>query len=413
MISRYVVREKTINEPLSPEYKFPVLMEQFVLDNGQEIELPSVLNKFTHSKYKKKPVSVAKNQNTTIAQFLNYVKGQVDLGDDAVFVSLREQKISGLNFYHLSSFLNYCIDVCDNVYSTIKQKERRLLEFYGQLNNAGVINVKLKYKMVYDPVEAKNRRVYQVPLDDIQYQVHYPPRKPASNKVVDLQDRDIDLLLSTCEKYVPDILFAVALCIYGGLRKGEVVNLRTNDLRIFDDKNIMVADIKDRPELFKGRLLSESGAKKPRHQVVFNDNGKLYDYYEKHLTYRTKVLHDKNTTTEALFVDTNGNAMTGANYLHRFDKLKECFLKAKEIDEYTEFLRLSHNKWGSHICRGIFTNLCVRRGYARSLEELRSHRGDKHTTSSEPYWNRYTIEIQTQQTINVITSCDKYKNIYF
>jgi hypothetical protein len=172
----------------------------------------------------------------------------------------------------------------------------------------------------------------------------------------------------------------------------------------------MVADIKDRPELFIGRLLSESGAKKPRHQVILNDNGRLYEYYEKHMDYRLKTLSDKNTITQALFVDSNGNAMTGSNYIHRFDKLKKLFLKAKELDEYTEFLRLSENKWGSHICRGIFTNMCVRRGYARSIEELRNLRGDKNNSSSEPYWNRFTIEIQTQYTLDVITSCNKYRD---
>lgn len=413
MINTYVVREKTISEPHMPEFKFPVIMERFKLENGQIIELPSVFNKFTYKKYKKKPISVSKNQNTTIAQFLNYVKAQVILDEDNQFSALKEKKISGLNFYHLSNFLNYCIDVCDNTYSTIKQKERRLLEFYQQMNSSKLIDVKFKYVMTYDSKEKCKKRVYLSPFDEVEYQVNYPPRKPNNNKIVDLGDKEIDLLLDTCAKYVPDILFAVALCIYGGLRKGEVVNLRTTDLRLFDDENIMVADIKDRPQLFKGRLLAESGVKKPRHQVILNDNGKLYDYYRKHIDYRLKTLSDKNTSTEALFVNSNGLAMTGSNYLHRFARLKKLFLEKMEKDKYTEFLRLSDNKWGSHICRGIFTNLCVRRGYARSLEELRNLRGDKHNDSSQPYWNQYTIEKQTQQNIDVITSCAKYKGKYF
>ena len=171
----------------------------------------------------------------------------------------------------------------------------------------------------------------------------------------------------------------------------------------------MSVDIKDRPKLFEGRALSDSGAKKPRIQVVLNDNGKLYTYYERHITYRNNMLSKKNTRTEALFIDTNGQALTGSNYLHRFDRLKQLFLKEKELDNYTDYLRLSENKWGSHICRGIFTNLCVRRGYARSIEELRNLRGDKSITSSEPYWNTYEIENQIQYTLDVITSCYKYK----
>lgn len=410
MINKYVVREKTITIADKSKYKFPVLMEQFVLPNNQIVELPSVFNKFTYNKYKNKPVSVAKNINTTIAQFLNYVRGQVAIGEDKAFSLLKDKKINGLNFYHLAEFLRYSIDICDNSYSTIKQKERRLLDFYKQLSSANLIDVKWKYHMIDNKSESKHKRFYAKPFDEVEYNVPYPPKKKNYDKIVDLNDDDIYRLLDICERHVPDILFAVALCMYGGLRKGEVVNLRVRDLRIFNDENIMVANIKDRPELFIGRPLSESGVKKPREQVIFNDNGKLYRYYQKHINYRLEVLSKKNTANQALFVDTNGNALTGMNYVNRFNKLKKLFLEDKELDDYTEFLRLSEGKWGSHICRGIFTNLCVRRGYARSLDELKGYRGDSNKLSSEPYWNKYTLEKQTQKTLDIITSCAKYKS---
>ncbi|MDU2591788.1 MAG: hypothetical protein E7C86_04125 [Paeniclostridium sordellii] len=410
MINKYVVREKTIRIADKSEIKFPVLMEQFILPNKQVIELPSVLNKYAYNKYKNKPISVAKNINSTIAQFFNYLKEQIVLGEDEAFNILKEKKINGLTFYHLAEFLKYSIDICDNSYSTIKQKERRLLNFYKYLSSANLIDVKWTYRMVFSSEEGKRQRIYDYPLDNIEYNVPYPPKKKDYTKIVDLSDDDIYLLLDICEKYTPDILFAVALCMYGGLRKGEVVNLRVRDLRLFNDENIMVADIKDRPQLFIGRPLSESGVKKPRQQVVFNDNGQLYRYYEKQINYRLKTLSKNNTETQALFVDTNGNSLTGMNYVNRFNKLKKLFLKAKELDEYSEFLRLSEGKWGSHICRGIFTNLCVRRGYARSLDELKGYRGDSNKLSSEPYWNKYTLEVQTQRTLDVITSCAKYKS---
>lgn len=413
MINKYVVREKTIIESGIREYKYPVIMEQFILPNNQVIELPSIFNKFTYNKFKNKPISVPKNENSTITQFLNYIREEVLLGEDSSFTILKDKKINGLSFYHLAKFLNYSIDVCDNSYSTIKQKERRLMNFYKQLTSAKLIDVKWKYHVLYDSTESKKRRFYESPLDTIEYNVAYPPKKVDINKIVDLDDSAIDLLLDTCEKDVPDILFAIALCMYGGLRKGEVVNLRVQDLRLFDDKNIMVANIKDRPELFIGRLLSESGAKKPRNQVILNDNGRLYDYYEKHMKERLKRLSNNNRITDALFVDTNGRPLTGSNYIHRFSKLKKLFLEAMELDKYAEFTYLEENKWGSHICRGIFTNLCVRRGYARSLEELRTLRGDRNTKSSEPYWNTFTLDRITDRNINVISSCNRYMDKIF
>ena len=122
MINKYVVREKSIRIADKQETKFPVLMEQFTLPNNQVVELPSVFNKYTYNKYKNKPVSVAKNINSTIAQFFNYLKEQIVLGEDEAINILKEKKINGLTFYHLAEFLKYSIDICDNSYSTIKHK---------------------------------------------------------------------------------------------------------------------------------------------------------------------------------------------------------------------------------------------------------------------------------------------------
>ena len=183
MINKYVVREKTITIADKSKYKFPVLMEQFVLPNNQIVELPSVFNKFTYNKYKNKPVSVAKNINTTIAQFLNYVRGQVAIGEDKAFSVLKDKKINGLNFYHLAEFLRYSIDICDNSYSTIKQKERRLLDFYKQLSSANLIDVKWKYHMIDNKSESKHKRFYAKPFDEVEYNVPYPPKKKNYDKI--------------------------------------------------------------------------------------------------------------------------------------------------------------------------------------------------------------------------------------
>lgn len=411
MINRYVVREKNIHELKSDkQYRFPVIMEQFKISSEQIIEIPSVFNKFTYNLYKKSPISIPKNINTTICQFLNFVREKSILGDDDEFVKLRKTKINGLTFYHLKEFLTYCIDICDNSYSTIKQKEKRLFDFYKLLHSSDLITVKWTYHIGTDK-HGNRKRVYQNPLDLVEYHIDYPSKNKSYDKIVDLSDEDIDLLLETCENYVEDILFAIALCMFGGLRKGEVVNLTVNDLRLFDDENVMGVNIQYRPELFEDRLLSDSGVKRKRIQCVFNDNGQLYYYYRKHMKYREKILKQNNTKSEALFIDKNGKALTGSNYIHRFARLKKIFLEKKQTDGYTEFLRLSDNKWGSHICRGIFTNLCIRRGYALSIEHLMALRGDTSTTSSIPYWNRFEMEIQIQRTLNVITSYNKYKDI--
>lgn len=417
---RYVVKEKVITRYNLIETHFPVIMEEVTYFNTSSdkfiIYLPSILNKIAYSAYLRKPISVSKNFNSTVAQFFNYLIGQVALSQDDNFTILKETNISGLNFYHLAQYLNYCIDVLDNSYSTIKQKERRLLYLYKQLNNANVIDIKWKYHIVSTVDEHTNNkkklRTYEKPLDNILYQVHYPPKKIHFDKITNLSQKQIDLLLDILdEEEFTGIRLAVVLCLFGGLRKGEVVNLRVQDLRLFDDKNIMVANIKDRPNLFEGRALSESGVKKPRNQVIFNDNGRLYEYYEQQIHYRLHVLSKNNTKTEALFVNTKGKSLTGYNYVNMFKQLKKQFLEKLSMIDYSEYRRLSEYMWGTHICRGIFTNLCIRRGYARSIDELRERRGDKNNSSSQPYWDKYNLEIQTQHTINIITSCKKYETL--
>lgn len=414
LINKYVIRSKEITEVIynkTVTHKYPVIKEQFTLPTGEIIEIPSILNKFTINKYRLKPYSSANNISTTIMQFMNFVKVQVANGEDELFDRLKEQGISGLNFYHLSSFLNYGA-ICGDSHKTFIQKQDRLFEFYKRLQAHKIINLKWTYKMIKDPEDSKRKRVYDYPFDKREYQLNPPSRYGnADDKVNDLNDEYIQLLLRKCKQKYPEILFGVALCMYGGIRQGELVNLRVDDIRLFKDKNIMLANIKDRQNLlFEGRSIAASGVKRKRRQVVFNDNGLLYEYYENHMKIRESIIDKKGLKSSALFLDRNGNAMTGLTYIQKFYKLKQKFLAELESIDYITYNDLCESPWGSHICRGIFTNLCVRRGYARTIDELMHLRGDTSTESSKPYWNQHTLSQATQRVIDIITSCGKYKD---
>lgn len=413
LTNRYVVRSKDIKELINGSefiHTYPIIMEEFTFPTGEILEIPSVLNKFVINKYRLKPYNTIKNINTTIAQFMNFVRMEVANNEDEGFDILKEKGISALNFYHLATFLNYGA-LCGDSYNTFMQKKDRLFEFYKRLKAHSVINVKWKTTTVYD--EAKNKVVvYENPYNTTEFQLSIPSKfKNKVEKEKDLSDDEIELLLRLCKRYYPEIHFGVALCIYGGIRQGELVNLRFLDVRLYDDKNIMSVNIKDRQSiLFKNRNISASGVKRKRRQVVFNDDGLLYEYYENHKKLRTSIIEKKGIKSPALLLDRNGNAMTGLTYLQKFYKLKQIFLQHIELKDYTRYIELVESKWGGHICRGIFTNLCLRRGYAKSLDELMHLRGDTSEDSSKPYWNSRSIVRATQRTIDILTSCEKYKD---
>lgn len=413
-MKKYVVREKELRNIVlgeSTNFKFPVIMEEITLPDSQPYYLPSVLNVTTYSKYKNKPISSAKNINSTICQFMNFVKEAVDDGEDEAFLRLKEDKISGLNFYHISEFLNYHIKALHWSLSTVQQYEKRLFEFYNKLVQLKVINVKWEYKMVINPKTKKREKFILSPFDNIEYQVSYPRKYDNKiEKLVDLSWEHIQLFINLCKKYTPDITFGVILGIMGGLRQGEIVNLRFEDIYLYKDKNLMRANIKFRPELFEGRNLTASGVKRPRQQAILNMDGNLYNYYENHINYRMEKLLEKETNTSALFVDSKGRAMTGYTFMQRFKKLKTKFLEIIEHEDYTTWAKYNDFKWGTHICRGMFTNLCIKRGYTRTIEELRNLRGDNSNDSSQPYWNKFDIEVVAQNSSDVTTSLRKYEN---
>lgn len=413
LINRYIVKSKDITELINDiEYThtYPVIMEEFTFPTGEILDIPSVLNRFIINKYRLKSYNTIRNINITIAQFMNFVRIQVASGEDEGFDILKKKGLCALDFYQLATFLNYGA-LCGDSYNTFMQKKNRLFEFYKRLKSHSVINVKWKTTTVYNE-ENKRVVVYEYPYNRTEFQLSVPSKfKNQVEKEKDLSDYEIELLLKLCKRYYPEIHFGVALCIYGGLRQGELVNLRFSDVRLYDDENIMMVNIKDRQALlFKDRDIAASGVKRKRRQVVFNDDGLLYEYYENHKKLRTSIIEKRGIKTPALLLDRNGNAMTGLTYLQKFYKLKQRFLEHIELEDYNRYIELVESKWGGHICRGIFTNLCLRRGYAKSLDELMHVRGDTSKTSSKPYWNSRSIVRTTQRVTDILTSCDKYKD---
>ncbi|HAT4245820.1 TPA: tyrosine-type recombinase/integrase [Clostridium perfringens] len=411
-MNRYIVRERNIEVVEFGEKetkRIAVILEEIKSDDGEIIELPSALNAVIYQKYKNKSITNAKNIAITVCEFLNFVKDMCESEDDSKFIALKEEGLYGLDFYHLASFLNFCVTKKKNIYYTIKQKENRLFEFYDYLIKANLLksNVKFKYKLIKDAKNKRNR-VQISPFNELEYIVSYPHKNAKKKtKRKNLEEHLFELLIELSQKYTPSITLGIVIQSMGGLRKGELVNLRVQDLELDNRKHRMDAIVEQRHhELFMDRSvdLEGCGVKKPRKQVIFNMDGSLYKHFEKHMNYRTSVFNKKGTFSSALMIDSKGQAMTGYTYEQQFQKLKKIFLETVKNTSYSTYSSLKRDKWSTHICRGIFTNACISKGYAKNIRDLANLRGDFSEKSSKVYWDAAKLAVGVSDTLNKLNT---------
>lgn len=415
-MSRYVVKEKYVKNIVEGKLvtdKVPVIMEEYICSNGEPFYIPSFLNKVIYKKYRLKPMSSGKNVAITICEFMNYIDYKVTEGIEPIFINLKEEKIHGLNFQHLTHFLDYCGYPKPigkgNEYKTVKQKEERLKFLYIQLIGLGIIknpNVKFKYNMVANPYTKKKVKIEISPLSKVAYQVTYPTKQSNGKvKIVDLPEVLWERMIFLSREYTKEITFGLILQMFGGLRRGQVVNLRYDDIHTTDNMNLMNVTIQRRPELFEDRYVNidTCGVKKTRGlQPIFNINSLLYTYYSEHMEERARKLYECNTNTDALMVDDNGNAMTGTTYKNKFNKLKQIFLEDVKKHSYKKYIELRDATWSTHIGRGIFSNILVSRGYVKTARDLANLRQDDNEESAKVYMNSLLAFKEIDSALNII-----------
>ncbi|MEB4889094.1 hypothetical protein QCG96_27275, partial [Priestia megaterium] len=132
----------------------------------------------------------------------------------------------------------------------------------------------------------------------------------------------------------------------------------------------------------------------------------LYKYhFEVILKKKRKLKH-----SNALFYDTEGNAMSADTYDKRFLKLKNAYLGMLlgTPGRYQDYLDFSETKWRSHIGRGVFTNMCLDAGF--NEKQTAVLRGDRSTKSMEAYFDVITATYNIRKALNMLAP-DSYKYI--
>lgn len=410
---KYVQRQKVVDSISYGKIKKEVkvlIEEELTTEKGYKISMPSSLTEFVTLYYGKKSVNRRRDVATVICNFLNYVKSKVAEGEDEEFFKLKEEGFFGLELIHASKYLNYCGDKLKNAKETVEQKERVLVNFYSFLSKKKILNnkkLKIEYKIVKPSTGSKGKKVVLSPFDDPNHMVIRPGKKRASNtKHNNMNKRLWEKFLEKSDEVAPDITFGIALQIMGGVRRGEIVNLILEDVVVYegdDDYGIIEEDeeifvlqlnITDRTdELFVPRdieITTSCPKKHRREQPVFDFDGKLEQRWQTHLERRSKILEKTGKTTNALFVDSFGNPMSGSTYRKRFNKVKNAFLDYLEENSYSDYKKYRNAPWSTHIGRGIFSNICVEIGLTNingvpNKRILANLRGDEYEDSCRPY----------------------------
>lgn len=221
-------------------------------------------------------------------------------------------------------------------------------------------------------------------LQEMDLDIILPSKNKSLRNLHDFGDNREFLIakfIETAFHFEPSIVLGIALQVFGGLRRSEVLNLTRNSIRK-TNKQIIV-EVRDNQHLNFPNIENtiDLQVKKERNQSILNANY-VYKIYEFHLM---KIEKLDVINTEALFISPiTRNAMRAKPYTTKFNNVKKHFLNALLDEGYIEdYLMLLNNKWSTHIGRGIFTNILI--SYNLNAREIQLARGDNNANSTQHY----------------------------
>lgn len=333
-----------------------------------EISVIHPITEFIMSKYSARKYTTMKKHSDNLTSFLNYL---LSYGRKLNIDTIKDLKLS-----HGTSFLTYLGSEKKVAKSTVKQYERTLTNFYVFLANKGLIP-HIPASKFEKKKDQWGGSFYLSPFKGV---IFPAPSKKAKEHAFPL--KYFPLLLEIAILETPRIALGIYLQFFGGLRVGEVVNIKreqakrrvkNGDFLIRLNDQHFRSDIKDR---------SGSSVKRAREQEFFNIKNWLTVLFEDH-TVRFRPCDGSN----ALFVNRDGKAMTAKSYSQYFNRVKKIFcdyLKAYGDEEdiaVSDHLRIVD--WSTHIGRGTFTNMIAENTDNPFL--IAYKRGDKDMKSALPY----------------------------
>lgn len=390
----YKAKIQTINRIYETrvEKEPKVFLIRLVNTDYGEIEIPSYFSGYI--KNLSKSIGTQKTYAKVIAQFLNYVILQQNT-NNSIYDDIREKGLRGLQWTHAADYLQtYCLDERENGPATSRLKSQVLIDFYDYLNTFGVINVPIE-KIDYVDANGNPKTKTLNPFDKHEYRVIFPEEVTGTKKKKYMDYNVYKLFMEAADETYPELKLGIFLQTRAGLRSGEVVNCLVDSITVGEGERIHSVDVLDNQELLFGRgyedVLETCQVKRQRYnQPIIDLDKEFEELYTDHLKLMNKR-RKSYTPKGALFIDKNGNPISGVDYRNKFYSVKKRFLEKLEEKQYSKAHEYTKRPWGSHIGRAIFTNYCIIKGLCSTSDGIPSAkilaklRGDRSETASLEY----------------------------
>lgn len=347
----------------------------------------------------------------TVCRFMNFVISRIQKGvEDYQF--LREKGIYGLKRFHGVEFLNHKTSE-KRKRNTVKDYDYHLSRFFVFLLKKGWLDEKFTYQT------NENNNVTTI-FNDVNGLTRYIPSKIETGvirKAHKLKDFGknrfslVPLFVQTANEVAPDIALGICFEFFGGLRRGEVVNITRANIHEKPRKSLVI-DIRDNRKKLFSRLKDTSNEYPKRlryldpslaRQQIYT-NELVWRVYYQHLKQMDIDLKNGKLNTykmfQPLFYDSYGQPMSAKVFEKRFKEVKKAFLE--KIKMHEDYLLFKESSWSTHIGRGCFTNLLMDLGF--SVTQIAIARGDTNIDSAMEYVDSKLSHEATKTAMNLLNN---------
>lgn len=368
--------------PLHNRIKFITKAVTSKIENDKKYALIAVKNQTTNvsiihpisdfiiRNWKHSLFNTQKRQANNTVKFLNFLYSQNS--------TYTVNSLEDLTIEHGTEFLNFLTYKERKPKDTVRGFEKTLLNLYSFLYEKEIITTNVNERI---NIYAKDKD-FPSPFKSA-----YFLNKKKKDTLHFIPEKYIFLFLELAYQLQPIIALGVYMQFFGGLRSGELVNLRVMDIKPIGPygQNGLVADLQTR--YLRNDLKSTCGndfVKKPRIQLIYGYQDLLKTFYKQHMQNITVIKGD-----EPLFQNKKQQALTGSMYRYYFNNLKQQFLEylrhSKNATDNLNALSLENALWSTHIGRGIFSNLLAEE--AENIYDISFPRGDSNLESVLPYFS--------------------------
>ena len=253
-------------------------------------------------------------------------------------------------------------------------------------------------------------------VNDYKIKVRYSNNINADTLMRDMPLEIVERFIKMSQIYDPELTFAIVLMAYGGLRQGEICNVRrkescygpgiiisygdgidvkSNSYERCKECLAMEIDIRD-TLLLRSDGIYVGEIKRERMQPIFEGYVDIINkYYEKHLELTaTKALEEYKPMFTTKHISSNTGCYMALTKSALRERINSLFLKHvlpslendSNIKLQSFYAQMRNHSWGAHAFRHWFTVSLVLLGCDEVV--IQSARGDRNRQSSKTYLER-------------------------